>query len=406
MNTKFLICATALTMLLIAQPAQAATISFNLLGIAGPGLLPGNEPGSITGGMGGEIGAGITYDDVTNSLTINVGWGSSQGFTDLSSNSNNAHVHGPTSSNNGNGFTQTAGVLFGLTRSSNLPAGGTIMQSVTLTALQETDLLNGKHYINIHTVNNGGGEMRGFLVPVPTATTAAATSITSTGAVLNGTVIAYGNSTAVTFDHGATTSYGTNVAGTPTPVTGSSNTAVSATLSGLTPGATYHFRVNGASLAGTGNGNDLTFTTLTLAENWRLTYFGTTSNSGDAADTATPDKDGIQNLIKYGLVIVPGASGVSALPQGQKLTYAEGQRLALIFTRDPTRSDITIEVRAADTPGGSWTTIATSIGGAAFSGAGYVGETDAGGGLKTVEVRDTMNLSTATQRYMHIRVTR
>lgn len=123
--------------------------------------------GGITGGTGGEIGAGISYDDVTNILSINVGWGSSQGFTDLSSASSNSHIHGPTANNFGAGFTQTAGVLFNLTRSSNLATGGTITQTVLLTEPQETDLKNGKYYINVHTANNGGGEMRGFLVAVP-----------------------------------------------------------------------------------------------------------------------------------------------------------------------------------------------------------------------------------------------
>lgn len=157
----------AVLALALESPLRAATLLFDLQGIAGIGMLPGNEPGAVTGGTGGEIGAGISYDDVTNILSINVGWGSSQGFTNLSSASNNSHIHGPTASNNGAGFTQTAGVLFNLTRSSNLATGGTISQTVTLTEPQETDLKNGKYYINIHTVNNGGGELRGFLVQVP-----------------------------------------------------------------------------------------------------------------------------------------------------------------------------------------------------------------------------------------------
>ena len=96
----------------------------------------------------------------------------------------------------------------------------------------------------------------------PNVSTLAATSITTTGATLNGTVNASGSSTAVSFDYGASESYGTTVAGTPTPVTGSSATPVSANLTGLTPGTTYHFRVNGVSTGGNANGNDLTFTTL------------------------------------------------------------------------------------------------------------------------------------------------
>ena len=97
--------------------------------------------------------------------------------------------------------------------------------------------------------------------PVPAATTLAATSVTTTTAVLNGTVNANGGSAAVSFDYGLDTTYGTNVAGTPATVTGSSSTAVSVSLTGLTPGTTYHFRVNGAGGSGTASGADMTFTT-------------------------------------------------------------------------------------------------------------------------------------------------
>lgn len=153
---------------------KAANILFDLQGTAGSGLLPGNEPGAITGGTGGEIGAGIFYDDVVNLLTLNVGWGSSQGFADLSSLANNSHIHGPTANANGNGFTQMAGTVFNLTRSSDAVTGGTITTApITITEAQEAELLAGRWYINIHTVNNGGGEMRGFLVAVPEPSTVA-----------------------------------------------------------------------------------------------------------------------------------------------------------------------------------------------------------------------------------------
>ena len=142
--------------------ANAALIPFDLRGTAGFGLLPGNEPGAIVGGTGGEIGAGIIFDDIALLLSINVGWGSSQGFTDLSSAASASHIHGSTASNNGNGFTQTAGVLFNLTRSSNLATGGTISQSVLLTAAQATDLNNGKFYLNTQQVNLAELESGGF----------------------------------------------------------------------------------------------------------------------------------------------------------------------------------------------------------------------------------------------------
>ena len=174
---KKLITSSIVAVALLAS-SHAALFDYNLIGTAGPGLLPGNEPGAIVGGTGGEIGLGIRLDDLgdadpnTNTLKISVGWGSSQGFTDLSSASNNSHIHGPTASNNGSGFTQTAGVLFTLTRSSNATTGGTIIQDITgFTAANVIDLNNGKFYLNIHTANNGGGELRGFIVPVPEPTT-------------------------------------------------------------------------------------------------------------------------------------------------------------------------------------------------------------------------------------------
>ncbi len=174
MKTRTLLASLTL-ILSTAIPLKAATILFDLQGRAGFGLLPGNEPGSIFGGTGGEIGAGIFYDDVTNLLTLNVGWGSSQGFTDLSSTATASHLHGPTAGNNGGGvFTQTAGPAFSLTRSSSLVTGGTFTNApLLLNPTQETDLLNGKYYINIHTANNPGGELRGFLVAVPEPSRAA-----------------------------------------------------------------------------------------------------------------------------------------------------------------------------------------------------------------------------------------
>ena len=163
---KFLI--SVALFLPLAPSAQAAITNFDLIGTAGAGLLAGNEPGLIVGGTGGEIGTGIFFDDVANLLTINVGWGSSQGFTDLSSAVTASHIHGPTAAINGGGFTQTAGVAFNLTRSSNALTGGTFTAApIALSPTQATQLLDGKFYVNLHTATNGGGEIRGFLVAAP-----------------------------------------------------------------------------------------------------------------------------------------------------------------------------------------------------------------------------------------------
>jgi hypothetical protein len=170
----------------LSASAHATVFGLDLQGSAGPGLLFGNEPGVASGGSGGEIGAGLSYDDASNLLTVGgvVGWGSSQGFTDLSSLANNSHIHGPTVSANGNGFTETAGVLFNLTRSSNAVTGGTFTNTpILLTEPQEADLLSGRYYINVHTVNNGGGEIRGFLV-VPEPSSLAAVAVGAAGLIV------------------------------------------------------------------------------------------------------------------------------------------------------------------------------------------------------------------------------
>ena len=96
----------------------------------------------------------------------------------------------------------------------------------------------------------------------PTATTMAATNKTATGATLNATVNANMVSTAVTFEYGTTTSYGQTVNASPSPVTGNTLTNVSANLTGLTAGTTYHFRVKAVNSVGTTYGSDMTFTTL------------------------------------------------------------------------------------------------------------------------------------------------
>ena len=145
--------------------------------------------------------------------------------------------------------------------------------------------------------------------------------------------------------------------------------------------------------------------TLTALDSWRERYFGDLSNRINSADTATPDHDGIPNLVKFGLIITPGSSGVSSLPTARTRSYAEGNRLALIFTCDPARNGITLIVQGSDSLAGPWTVLATSANGAAFTGVSYVSEIDADGGLKTVEIRDTINRIDAPHRFMRIAVT-
>ena len=78
-------------------------------------------------------------------------------YKDLTSVVTDAHIHGPANSAN-----NAAPIIF--LASYNIgPLGtsGALAGSVPLTAQQKTMILNGQTYINIHTANNPGGEIRG-----------------------------------------------------------------------------------------------------------------------------------------------------------------------------------------------------------------------------------------------------
>ncbi len=123
------------------------------------------------------------------------------------------------------------------------------------------------YHFRIKTVNSLGtvyGSDLTFttLGKIPTAVTQSATSVSTEGATLNGTVNANDLSTTITFEYGVTETYGTTVPGTPEQVTGHENINVSSVISGLTIGTVYHFRIKTVNSLGTVYGGDLTFTTL------------------------------------------------------------------------------------------------------------------------------------------------
>lgn len=165
------------------QVAQSAIIQFDLNGRAGSGLRFGNEAPTApaSGGSGGEIGAGIQFNDVSRDLTIIVGWGTTNGFTNLTGNATAMHIHtapGPDFLNTAGGVTIGLDALAGFNNS--LSAGG-FNGTVNLTAVQATSLLSGAMYINVHTATNTGGEIRGNLQAVPEPTSMALIGIAGLG---------------------------------------------------------------------------------------------------------------------------------------------------------------------------------------------------------------------------------
>ena len=145
--------------------AQGVVLQFGLEGTGGTGLLTTNEFPSVptSGGSGGVLST-ITFDTDTNILTLDVGWGSGNGFTDLTGDASMMHLHAEAT------FTQSAGVIVGLNVLPGFTASasnGGFNGSVILDADDAQSLVNELVYINVHTPDNGGGEIRGNIVAVP-----------------------------------------------------------------------------------------------------------------------------------------------------------------------------------------------------------------------------------------------
>ena len=102
----------------------------------------------------------------------------------------------------------------------------------------------------------------GPTVVLPEVKTGEASEIHPSSATLNGTVNPEGvEVTDCHFDYGTSTSYGQTAACEQTVGSGSGEVAVTAKLNVLTPGTTYHFRLEATNASATNLGADATFST-------------------------------------------------------------------------------------------------------------------------------------------------
>ena len=129
---------------------------------------------------------------------------------------------------------------------------------------------NTTYHFRISATNPGGNSkgsdetFKTQLVSAPTVVTAAASSITQTSATLNATVNPNeGEVSECKFEYGTSIAYGSSASCSSLPGKGTSPVAVSASVTGLTANATYHFRISATNPGGTGTGSDQTFTAAT-----------------------------------------------------------------------------------------------------------------------------------------------
>lgn len=176
------------------------------------------------------------------------------------------------------------------------------------------------------------------------------------GVRLRGTVNPNGFATSALFEYGPTASYGQTIPLTLTDANGAVTENVETLLSGLTEGTTYHYRLRAITDAGTRSTPDSTFSTFSSLETWRQTHFGSANNTGNAADAADFDLDGVPNLLEWACGLSPAQPSRLDTPVNRNASVIE-----FTYTRDVTAVGAVYQVEWSDTlPGTLWSTVGVS----------------------------------------------
>lgn len=186
------------------------------------------------------------------------------------------------------------------------PSGGSLSQTVYVSftpgAVQSYALsipVNGGGVSSISVTSSGNG-----VNSAPTVTAGAATSISTTGATLPGTITATGCSAVSAYGIEWSSSSGfANGSGTPVAGTNLAGNAFSVPLSGLSAGATYYYHAYAINSAGTAYSAVQSFTTLAPTAPVATAATAVTNNSFTANWDAVPGASGYR-LDVY--TLVPG----------------------------------------------------------------------------------------------------
>ena len=143
-NCKLIPCAFSLVgFVFLAGVARADILNFTA-------TIDGPQANACAGTGSAGTGTGtFTLDTDTGLVNYNIT------FSGLSGTETVSHVHG------------AAAACASASPAYNLPLGDPKIGSTTLNASSQADMINGLHYVNIHSTVDGGGEIRGQVLQVP-----------------------------------------------------------------------------------------------------------------------------------------------------------------------------------------------------------------------------------------------
>lgn len=139
----------------------------------------------------------------------------------------------------------------------------------------------------------------------------------------------------------------------------------------------------------------------TTISGWRQQYFGSTANTGSAADMADPDHDGLVNMLEYAMGRSPLVAE-GGQPIGTQVQNISGQDyLTITFVRSTAATDVDFAVEVTSQLAVSWSTIDPL----ATANQVSVQNNTPSTGLQTITVKDSQPVSTSDRRFIRLRVT-
>jgi PKD repeat protein len=136
--------------------------------------------------------------------------------------------------------------------------------TVTLTVTDDSGCSTSFVFTGVTAYCNGGPAARRSqsvtVIGKPVVSTGPASTLTSHGATLKGTITPEGSATTYRFEYGTSTHYGLETSGKSAGA-GFTARTISAAISGLQPGKTFYYRLVASNSAGTSDGSRRTFRT-------------------------------------------------------------------------------------------------------------------------------------------------